>query len=94
MIALLKNWLYRKIVDAEIRRYKHNLAALGKQMADDAKMAQIVRGYLALAQAETKSDRYQGAEISDVDYRAGFWQAITAAYAVVGAIGAAICLYV
>lgn len=94
MIALLKNWAHRKIVDAEIRRYKHNLAVLEKQMRDDAKMAQIVRGYLALSIAETKSDRYLGTEISDQTYRSSVWQALVWSYLALGVVGAVIFWFV
>ena len=90
MIAALRTWIYRQKIDAEIRRYQHNLVAIEKRMADDLQMAQTVRGYLALAQAAAKSDRYQGAEISDATYRAWVWRAIFAAY---GAANLASVLY-
>lgn len=93
MIALLKNWAHRKIVDAEIRCYKQNLAAIEKRMAEDQQMLKIVRGYLALSQAETKSDRYLGAEISDQNYRSSVWQALVWSYLALGAIGGVICWF-
>lgn len=92
MIAALKLRLYRAVVDAEIRRYTYNLAALEQQMREDAKAAEITRGYLALAHAESWSDRYQGVGI-EAPACIGVRQSLVWAYLALGGIGAAICIF-
>lgn len=93
MIALLKHRIYRAVVDSEIRCYKQNIAALEKRMAEDQELLKIGRGYLALSEAEAKSDRYLGTEISDQNYRSSVWQGLVWAYLALGAVGAGICWF-